>query len=242
MNKDYARVTSIALKAGEIALNHFRGLSTLDVEAKGPLDLVTIADREIERFICDALARVFPEDGVFGEEGSAVVGRSAGEVAILAAVKTRPPEQVVEVLAAGARVLGHNRAQELAAVEPRVRELWPGGHETQEGMSRSERVANQAAAFAVNPRHGARMAGRAVLLVDESEWDRSPGAHEAIVDPATFGLVRKLARRDMRLSTGAKRSLPLSGVPFLRGLRRDDGAACEPPLQRQALLLLLRDP
>lgn len=76
MNKDYAPVTSIALKAGEIALNHFRGLSTLDVEAKGPLDLVTIADREIERFICDALARVFPEDGVFGEEGSAVVGRS----------------------------------------------------------------------------------------------------------------------------------------------------------------------
>lgn len=60
----------------------------------------------------------------------AVVGRSAGEVAILAAVKTRPPEQVVEVLAAGARVLGHNRAQELAAVEPRVRELWPGGYET----------------------------------------------------------------------------------------------------------------
>lgn len=37
----------------------------------------------------------------------------------------------------------------------------------QEGMSRSERVANQAAAFAVNPRHGARVAGRAVLLVDD---------------------------------------------------------------------------
>lgn len=32
------------------------------------------------------------------------------------------------------------------------------------------------------------------------------------------------------------------GVPFLRGLRRDDGAACEPRLRRQALLLLLRDP
>lgn len=55
---------------------------------------------------------------------------------------------------------------------------------------------------------------KAVLLVDESEWDRSPGAHEAIVDPATFGLVRKLARRDMRLSPGAKRSLPLSGFLF----------------------------
>lgn len=55
---------------------------------------------------------------------------------------------------------------------------------------------------------------KAVLPVDESEWDRSPGAHEAIVDPATFGLVRKLARRDMRLSPGAKRSLPLSGFLF----------------------------
>ena len=55
---------------------------------------------------------------------------------------------------------------------------------------------------------------KAVLSVDESEWDRSPGAHEAIVDPATFGLVRKLARRDMRLSPGAKRSLPLSGFLF----------------------------
>lgn len=60
----------------------------------------------------------------------AVVGRSPGEVAILAAVKTQPPERVVEALAAGTRLLGHNRAQELAEVEPRVRELWPGEHET----------------------------------------------------------------------------------------------------------------
>lgn len=76
MTNDYARVQSIALQAGEIALNHFRGLATLDVEAKGPLDLVTAADRDVERFICDALAQAFPEDGVFGEEGSAVTGRS----------------------------------------------------------------------------------------------------------------------------------------------------------------------
>ena len=55
---------------------------------------------------------------------------------------------------------------------------------------------------------------KAVLPVDESEWDRAPGAHEAIVDPVTFGLVRKLAGRDMRLSPGAKRSLPLSGFLF----------------------------
>ncbi len=76
MNNEYARVQSIALEAGEIALNHFRALSTLDVEAKGPLDLVTAADRDVEQFICDALARAFPEDGMFGEEGSAVASRS----------------------------------------------------------------------------------------------------------------------------------------------------------------------
>ena len=34
------------------------------------------------------------------------------------------------------------------------------------------------------------------------------------MDPVTFGLVRKLAGRDMRLSPGAKRSLPLSGFLF----------------------------
>lgn len=76
MNNDYARVQSIAKEAGEIALNHFSGLSTLSVEAKGPLDLVTAADRDVEQFICDALARAFPEDGVFGEEGAAIAGRS----------------------------------------------------------------------------------------------------------------------------------------------------------------------
>jgi ComF family protein len=37
----------------------------------------------------------------------------------------------------------------------------------QEGMSRAERVANQAAAFAVNPRRAAALEGRAVLLVDD---------------------------------------------------------------------------
>jgi myo-inositol-1(or 4)-monophosphatase len=76
LNTDYARVQSIAKEAGEIALNHFRSLSTLSVEAKGPLDLVTAADRDVEQFICDALAKAFPEDGVFGEEGAAVAGRS----------------------------------------------------------------------------------------------------------------------------------------------------------------------
>ncbi len=76
MNNEYERVKTIAVEAGEIAMRHFNGLSTLDVEAKGPLDLVTAADRDVERFICERLAAEFPEDGVFGEEGSAVESRS----------------------------------------------------------------------------------------------------------------------------------------------------------------------
>ena len=60
----------------------------------------------------------------------AVVGRNPSDVAILAAVKTQTPERVVEALAAGVRLVGHNRAQELTAMEPQVRELWTGPYET----------------------------------------------------------------------------------------------------------------
>ncbi len=76
MNKDYERVKTIAIEAGEVAMGHFMGLSSLDVEAKGPLDLVTAADRDVERFICDQLSAAFPEDGIFGEEGSTIESKS----------------------------------------------------------------------------------------------------------------------------------------------------------------------
>lgn len=76
MTTDYARVKAIAIEAGEIALRHFNSTAILDVEAKGPLDLVTTADREVEGVICAELSRAFPEDGIFGEEGSAVTGTS----------------------------------------------------------------------------------------------------------------------------------------------------------------------
>lgn len=58
---------------------------------------------------------------------------------------------------------------------------------------------------------------KAVMAVEPAEWDRKAGAHEAIVDRATFDLVQKLAGRDMRLSPGAQRSLPLSGFVFCAG-------------------------
>lgn len=76
MITDHARVKAIAVEAGEIALRHFNSTTILDVETKGPLDLVTTADRDVESFICAELSRAFPEDGIFGEEGSTVTGTS----------------------------------------------------------------------------------------------------------------------------------------------------------------------
>ncbi|MFK7762593.1 MAG: inositol monophosphatase family protein [Roseobacter sp.] len=74
---DCARtIETIARTAGDLALSHFRKLSTVPVEAKGHLDLVTAADQEVEAFVTQALIEAFPEDGVFGEEGASRQGAS----------------------------------------------------------------------------------------------------------------------------------------------------------------------
>jgi len=65
-------VETIAHEAGELALDHFRQLPSLAVESKGPLDLVTRADREVESFITGRLRAAFPGDGIYGEEGASV--------------------------------------------------------------------------------------------------------------------------------------------------------------------------
>ena len=62
--------------AGRLALDHFGKLSSLAVEAKGHLDLVSEADREIERFLSAAILKEFPDDGILGEEGADTVGTS----------------------------------------------------------------------------------------------------------------------------------------------------------------------
>lgn len=69
-------IEAIACNAGALALSHFQKLSTLPVEAKGHLDLVTVADQEVEAFVTRALLKAFPDDGVFGEEGASRQGRS----------------------------------------------------------------------------------------------------------------------------------------------------------------------
>jgi len=69
-------IEALAEEAGEIALRHFSALSSVAVEAKGHLDLVTAADREVEQFLTKRLHALYPDDGIFGEEGAAIEGRS----------------------------------------------------------------------------------------------------------------------------------------------------------------------
>lgn len=71
-----ARIETIARQAGEIALAHFRSSAGIPVEEKGHLDLVTIADKQVEAFLVERLREAFPDDGVFGEEGGDVSGVS----------------------------------------------------------------------------------------------------------------------------------------------------------------------
>ena len=69
-------LTHIAHDAGRLALDHFGRLTDVVVEEKGPLDLVTIADRAVEALVTERLRAAFPADGIMGEEGARHPGTS----------------------------------------------------------------------------------------------------------------------------------------------------------------------
>ncbi len=61
--------TRLAQEAGDIAMGYFRGRLAIDVKAdESP---VTEADKAVEAFVRQRLARDFPDDGLFGEEEGA---------------------------------------------------------------------------------------------------------------------------------------------------------------------------
>jgi len=62
-----------ARRAGEVTLEHFGRVA---VEFKADRSEVTAADRASEELVRSTIAERFPEDGVFGEEGTSVAGRS----------------------------------------------------------------------------------------------------------------------------------------------------------------------
>lgn len=73
---NYPKAEGLAVEAGRLALSHFERLSSIPVESKGHLDLVTEADRAVERFLVTGLSNAYPDYGVFGEEGGDIVGTS----------------------------------------------------------------------------------------------------------------------------------------------------------------------
>lgn len=69
-------VQQIAREAGALAVGYFNRVAHIAVDSKGHLDMVTEADRQVESFIGKRLRELYPEDGVFGEEGAAHASKS----------------------------------------------------------------------------------------------------------------------------------------------------------------------
>jgi fructose-1,6-bisphosphatase/inositol monophosphatase family enzyme len=67
-----AVLTLIQDVAEEVVTPRFRALAADEVHEKGPGDLVTIADRESEQRIAEALQRAYPAALVLGEEATAL--------------------------------------------------------------------------------------------------------------------------------------------------------------------------
>jgi myo-inositol-1(or 4)-monophosphatase len=62
------RAAAIAREAGARLREYF--LQGVKTEYKGDVDLVTVADRTVEKLILGRLSEVFPEHGIYGEEGT----------------------------------------------------------------------------------------------------------------------------------------------------------------------------
>jgi myo-inositol-1(or 4)-monophosphatase len=62
------KAAAIAREAGARLREFFE--QGVETEYKGDVDLVTVADRTAEKLIRERLAQVFPEHGVYGEEGT----------------------------------------------------------------------------------------------------------------------------------------------------------------------------
>lgn len=71
----YALAQEVIAEAADIALAYSRDVASLDIEAKGPQDLVSQADRLVEQHIRRRLTEAFPGDAFVGEES----GRGGAE-------------------------------------------------------------------------------------------------------------------------------------------------------------------
>jgi myo-inositol-1(or 4)-monophosphatase len=72
---ELAATIEIATEAAQLVLSYFGG-DNVDAQAKGVGDVVTAADTASETLIVSRLKANFPEDGIVGEEGASVEGKS----------------------------------------------------------------------------------------------------------------------------------------------------------------------
>jgi myo-inositol-1(or 4)-monophosphatase len=73
-----ALAEAVAREAGELALDYFRRRETLVIETKrDPQDVVSIADRNVEKLVRERLLGAWPDDGFLGEEYGLERGSSA---------------------------------------------------------------------------------------------------------------------------------------------------------------------
>lgn len=76
MNQLLAFARACAREAGKIQLSYFRG-THLNIETKFNLhDVVTVADKESERYLIGEIAKAYPGHAVLGEESGMHVGHS----------------------------------------------------------------------------------------------------------------------------------------------------------------------
>lgn len=66
----------LAREAGKLGLNYFARLDSLQVDRKGHQDLVSEADKALERQIRTGIMAAFPQDGILGEEDGYEAGES----------------------------------------------------------------------------------------------------------------------------------------------------------------------
>ncbi|WGF89581.1 inositol monophosphatase family protein [Marinivivus vitaminiproducens] len=76
----FALAKRLGRDAGGMALDYFRDRSSLTIDNKrNAHDIVSIADREIERMLRARIAAAFPDDGIWGEEFGRQPGTSGFE-------------------------------------------------------------------------------------------------------------------------------------------------------------------
>jgi myo-inositol-1(or 4)-monophosphatase len=68
LQKRYDFCHALIKEAGALALSYFQNIEQLTIKSKGPQDVVSEADVNVEHLIKDRLKAAFPEDGFLGEE------------------------------------------------------------------------------------------------------------------------------------------------------------------------------